>query len=263
MTQERIDTPDPVISSRGKGTNGMEYTIVGTTMQAVILEIDPGESVISQSGGMAWMSGNIEMQTNMNGGLGGILKRAITGESMFIAEYTSRNGRGMVSFASDFPGKIIPVHLGAGQDIIVQKQAYLCSEKEVKVDIFFQRKLGAGFFGGEGFIMQRLSGPGVTFVAFDGEIVEYTLQPNQMLKVDTGHVAMLESTVSMDIEMMKGFKNILFGGEGLFLTTLRGPGKVWLQTMPLMSLAKALVPYMPQASSSSTGLDITSNLFKE
>jgi uncharacterized protein (TIGR00266 family) len=263
MTNERIDLPDPVVSTRGKGAGGVEYTIVGTTMQAVILEMDPGEVITSQSGGMSWMSGNIEMSTNMGGGLGGLLKRAISGESLFVAEYTTKNGRGLVSFASDFPGKIVPVHLGAGQEVIVQKESFLCAEKSVTFDMFFQRKLGAGFFGGEGFIMQRLKGPGVAFVAFDGEIVEYTLQPNQVLKVDTGHVAMFEPTVSMDIEMMKGFKNILFGGEGLFLTTLRGPGKIWLQTMPMMTLAKALVPYMPQATSSSTGVDITSNLFKD
>ena len=252
MTLQRFDVPDPIVSLTGTGTTGMDYKIIGTTMQAVVCEIDPGEILVSQSGGMAWMSGNVNMSTNMSGGLGGLFKRAISGESLFIVEYSTTAGRGLISFASDFPGKIIPVHLAAGQHLIVQKQAFMCSEKSVSFDIHLQRKIGAGLFGGEGFIMEKITGPGVAFVAFDGEIVEYTLEPNQVLKVDSGHVAMIEPTVSMDIEMMKGFKNILFGGEGLFLTTLKGPGKVWLQTMPMMSLAKAIAPFMPQPTSSST-----------
>jgi uncharacterized protein (TIGR00266 family) len=265
MTNQRFDIPDPVVATTGTGSGGMEYKIVGSTMQAVICEIDPGETIVSQSGGMAWMSGNVTMSTNMNGGLGGMFKRAISGESLFIAEYGATGGRGLISFASDSPGKIIPVHLAAGQQLIVQKQAFMCSEKSVSFDIHLQRKIGAGLFGGEGFIMEKITGPGVAFVAFDGEIVEYTLQPNQILKVDTGHVAMMEPTVSMDIEMMKGFKNILFGGEGLFLTTLKGPGKVWLQTMPMMSLAKAIAPYMPQSTSGgvSTGNSIVDGLLKQ
>ena len=263
MTNQRFDVPDPVVAATGKGTGGMDYKIVGSTMQAVICEIDPGENIVSQSGGMAWMSGNVTMTTNMNGGIGGLLKRAFTGESLFVAEYGTSGGRGMISFASDFPGKIVPLHLAAGQQMIVQKQAFLCAEKTVSFDIHLQRKLGAGLFGGEGFIMEKITGPGVAFVAFDGEIVEYTLEPNQLLKVDTGHVAMLEPTVSMDIEMMKGFKNILFGGEGLFLTTLRGPGKVWLQTMPMMMLAQSLAPYMPQTTTTTSGGSIVGSLLND
>jgi uncharacterized protein (AIM24 family) len=186
----------------------------------------------------------------------------VSGESLFVAEYTATNGKGIISFASDFPGKIVPIHLVAGQEVIAQKQAFLCAEKSVTFDIFFQRKLGAGFFGGEGFIMERLKGPGVAFVAFDGEIVEYTLEAGQVLKVDTGYVAMMEPTVSMDIEMVGGFKNILFGGEGLFLTTLKGPGRVWLQTMPMMVLAGSIAQYMPQAQSSNSSTNI-GNLFNQ
>lgn len=261
---QRIDMPDPTVAVRGKGANGMEYSIIGTTMQAVICELDPGESIVSQSGGLAWMSGNITMNTNMNGGLGGVFKRMITGESLFVAEYSATGGRGIVAFASDFPGKIVPITLNPGQDIVTQKQAFLCAEKSVTFDIFFQRKIGAGFFGGEGFIMEKLTGPGVAFVAFDGEIVEYTLEANQILKVDTGYVAMMESTVSLDIEMVKGFKNILFGGEGLFLTTLRGPGRVWLQTMPMSVLAGSIAHYMPQASTNTTsGSNIIGNLLNQ
>ncbi|MCX6014793.1 MAG: TIGR00266 family protein [Chloroflexales bacterium] len=259
-TPQRIDMPEPTIAAKGKGTGGMDYTIIGTTMQAVICEIDQGESIVSQSGGMAWMSGNIAMNTNMSGGLGGLLRRVVSGESLFVAEYSCTNGRGFVSFASDFPGKIVPITLAAGQEVIAQKQAFLCAEKSVTFDIFFQRKLGAGFFGGEGFIMERLKGPGVAFVAFDGEIVEYTLEPGQILKVDTGYVAMIEPTVTMDIEMVRGFKNILFGGEGLFLTTLKGPGRIWLQTMPMMVLANSLAQYLPQAQSTTNSSNIGGNV---
>lgn len=251
---ERLDLPNPSVSMRGRGTTGMEYQVIGTTLQAVVLELDPGETVYSESGGMAWMSGNIVMQTSgRGGGIGGMFKRAVSGESLFLVEYTSQGGKGIVAFASDFPGKIVPVHLGEGQQIIAQRQAFLCAEKTVSLDVQFRRKLGTGFFGGEGFVMQRLTGPGVAFVCLDGEIMEYTLGPDQLLKVDTGHVAMLEPTVSFDIEMMKGFRNILFGGEGLFLATLRGPGRVWLQTMPMMNLAKAIAEYLPRPTSSGGG----------
>ncbi len=247
MTQpgQRLDLPDPVVSQTGRGTTGMEFKIIGTTLQAVIMELDPGETIYSESGGMSWMSGNIVMNTGTRGGgLGGMFKRAVSGESLFLVEYTSQTGKGFVAFASDFPGKIVPVALADGQTMIVQKTAFLCAEKTVGLDIHFRRKFGAGLFGGEGFIMQKLTGPGIAFVCLDGEIMEYTLGQNEVLKVDTGHVAMYEPTVGFDVEMMKGFRNILFGGEGLFLTTLRGPGRVWLQTMPTMNLAKAIAPYV-------------------
>lgn len=246
----RVDLPDAPVTSSGRGETGMEYRIIGTTLQAVILELDPGETIYSESGGMAWMSGNIEMKTSgRGGGIGGALKRAVSGESLFLVEYTSAGSKGMVSFASDFPGKIVPLHLARGQQLICQKTAFLCAEKTVELDIHFRKRLGAGLFGGEGFILQKLTGPGVAFVCLDGEIVEYTLAPNQVLKVDTGHIAMYEPTVSFDIETVKGFTNILFGGEGLFLATLRGPGRIWLQTMPTSNLAKAILPYIPTKSS--------------
>ncbi|HEY3228373.1 MAG TPA: TIGR00266 family protein, partial [Roseiflexaceae bacterium] len=216
-----------------------------------------GETVYSESGGMAWMSGNIVMETSgRGGGLGGMFKRAISGESLFLVEYTSQGGKGIIAFASDFPGKIVPLNLDAGQQMIAQRQAFLCAEKTVTLDIHFRKKLGAGFFGGEGFIMQKLTGPGVAFVCLDGEIMEYTLDAGQVLKVDTGHVAMFEPTIAFDVEMMKGFRNILFGGEGLFLATLRGPGRVWLQTMPMINLAKAIAEYLPRTSSENRGASI-------
>jgi uncharacterized protein (TIGR00266 family) len=247
---QRLDLPDAPVTGQGKGITGMEYKIIGTTLQAVILELDPGETVYSESGGMAWMSANIDMKTSgRGGGLGGALKRAVSGESLFLVEYTSQGGKGLVTFASDFPGKIVPLELGQGQQMICQKTAFLCAEKTVGMDIHFRRKLGAGLFGGEGFIMQKLTGPGVAFVCLDGEIVEYVLGANEILKVDTGHVAMYEPSVAFDVEMVKGFSNILFGGEGLFLATLRGPGKIWLQTMPTSNLARAILPYLPSKSS--------------
>ena len=249
-TGQRLDLPSAPVTGQGKGITGMEYKIIGTTLQAVILELDPGETVYSESGGMAWMSSNIGMNTSgRGGGLGGALKRAVSGESLFLVEYTSQNGKGLVAFASDFPGKIVPVQLGQDQQMICQKTAFLCAEKTVGLDIHFRRRLGAGFFGGEGFIMQKLTGPGIAFVCLDGEIVEYTLAANQMIKVDTGHVAMYEPTVTFDVETVKGFTNIFFGGEGLFLATLRGPGRVWLQTMPTSNLARAILPYLPAKSS--------------
>lgn len=253
MNRPTINIPEPDIAASGRGTSGMEYKIIGTTLQTVILELDPGETVYSESGGMAWMSGNIRMQTGTHGGLGGMFKRALSGESLFLVEFTSEGGKGMVAFASDFPGKIIPLHLAEGQEIICQKQAFLCAEKTVKLDIHFRRKLGAGLLGGEGFILQKLSGPGVAFVCLDGEIVEYTLAAGEVLKVDTGHIGMYEPTVSFDIEMVKGVTNILFGGEGLFLAVMRGPGRVWLQTMPTQNLAKAILHHLPKQSGSSGG----------
>ncbi len=247
---QRLDLPDATITASGQGMTGMEYKIIGSTLQAVIIELDPGETIFSESGGMAWMSSNIVMNTSgRGGGLGGVLKRAVSGESLFLVEYTSQGSKGTVAFASDFPGKIVPIRLGQGQQMICQKTAFLCAEKTVGLDIHFRKRLGAGLFGGEGFIMQKLTGPGVAFVCLDGEIVEYTLEPNQVLKVDTGHVAMYEPSVGFDVEMLKGFTNIFFGGEGLFMATLQGPGRIWLQTMPTSNLARAILPYLPSKGS--------------
>ncbi|GAB4429179.1 MAG: TIGR00266 family protein [Chloroflexi bacterium OHK40] len=262
---ERLDLPPPPVMGHGVGQSGLKYQIIGTTMQAVALEVPPGQTIVSERGGMSWMSANVQMQTNMQGGLGGAFKRMFSGESLFLAEFTPQGGTGLIGFSAEVPGKIVPLNLGPGQSMICQKDAFMCAERSVQIDIHFRRKLGAGFFGGEGFIMQRLTGPGLAFVELDGEIVEYTLEAGQMLKADTGHVAMYEPSVNFDIEMVRGFKNILFGGEGLFLTTLRGPGRVWLQTMPAVNLAKKIAQYMPTSGgSSSSGPSINlGNLFTE
>jgi uncharacterized protein (TIGR00266 family) len=240
------------------GHGRISYRIDGTTLQVVTIELEPGEVIYSESGGMSWMSGNVEMKTHSGGGLGRAFKRALSGESLFITDFYVTGQRGTVAFASEFPGKIIPFDLKSGESIIVQKDAFMCAEKSVDMDLHFRKKLGTGFFGGEGFIMQRITGPGLAFIEVDGEVVEYDLQPGQQLKVDTGHLAAMESTVDFDVTMVKGFRNILLGGEGLFLASVRGPGKVWLQTMPMSKLAQKVAQFLPRSEggSSSGGVKI-------
>jgi uncharacterized protein (TIGR00266 family) len=214
----------------------------------VILTLEQGESVFTESGGMSWMSEGFEMKTNMKGGIFGGIARTLAGESLFMTTYTMNKASGIIAFSSSFPGKIVPIHLQAGESIICQKSAFLCAEHSVKLATHLKKKLGAGFFGGEGFILQKVTGPGWCFLEIDGEAVEYQLGSGEKMKVDTGHVAVFESSVNYDIEMVKGFRNILFGGEGLFLTTLQGPGKVWLQSMPINNLAARIIPYIPSSN---------------
>ena len=224
----------------------MQYRIEGTTLPVVTITLSPGQRIYSSSGGMSWMTQDVEMETNTGGGLGRMVKRALSGESLFVVDYYVDRGEGEVAFSAEFPGKIIDLDLAGGQSVIVQKDSFLCAEKSVELDLHFRKRLGAGLFGGEGFMLQRLTGPGQAFVNFDGEIVVKDLQPGELLRVDTGHVAMFEPTVDFDVEVVRGFKNILLGGEGLFLATLRGPGKAYLQTMPMNKLAQKVAQYMPQ-----------------
>jgi uncharacterized protein (TIGR00266 family) len=249
----RIDLPDPAVSYTGQGRSGLRYQLIGTTLQAVTIELHPGEIVYSESGGMAWMSANVQMDTRASGGLGKMLGRVFTGESLFLVDYSCTSGQGVVAFASEFPGKIVPIDLAAGQEIIAQKDAFMCAEKSVDLALHFRKRLGAGFFGGEGFMLQKLTGPGLAFVELDGEIVEYTLEAGQTMMVDTGYVAMYEPTVDFDIEMIRGIRNIFFGGEGLFLARMRGPGRIWLQTMPMYNLARKVASYVNPKSGSSGG----------
>ncbi|MEZ4728891.1 MAG: TIGR00266 family protein [Caldilineaceae bacterium] len=230
----------------------LTYQIEGTLLPVLLVTLTPGQRIYSSSGGMSWMTQQVEMETNTGGGLGRMFKRALSGESLFIVDYYVNGGTGEVAFASEFPGKIVPLSLANGEQIIVQKDSFMCAEKNVEVDMHFRERLGSGFFGGEGFILQKLTGPGMAFVNFDGEIVEKTLAPGEVLRVDTGHVAMFEPTVDFDVEIIKGFKNILLGGEGLFLATLRGLGKVYLQSIPLTKLAtnEGLVNTLPQVGGS-------------
>ena len=221
----------------------MKYEIKGGNFPVVTCTLSSGEQMITEKGSMVWMSANIEMETQ-GGGLGKMFSKAFSGESMFQNIYTAR-GEGMITFGSSFPGQIIPLQASPGREMILQKSAFLASETGVNLSIFFNKKLGVGLFGGEGFIMQKISGQGVAFVEIDGELVEYDLKPGETLVVDTGNVAGFESTVSMDIRQVPGLKNKLLGGEGLFNTHLTGPGKVWLQTMPIVNVAMALKGFFP------------------
>ena len=222
----------------------MRYEIKGGNFPVVICTLENGETMITEKGSMAWMSPNMQMETH-GGGLGKMFSKAFSGESMFQNHFTARGGDGMIAFCSSFPGQVKAVQIAPGQEMIVQKSSFLASEAGVNLSIHFQKKLGTGFFGGEGFIMQRLSGNGMAFVEIDGELVEYDLKPYQKIIVDTGYVAGFESTVQMDVQAVSGAKNVLFGGEGLFNTVLTGPGRVWLQTMPVSTVANAVRPYIP------------------
>lgn len=223
----------------------IKHTIRGTTLPIVDAELKTGESVYTESGGMAWMSPNIDMQSNMKGGIGKAFGRMLSGESLFMVNYTCTEGTGLISFCSEFPGKIVPLDLQQDQSIICQRDAFMMAESTVDLKMEFNKKLGAGLFGGEGFFLQKISGPGKAFLEFTGEITEYVLQDGQTLKVDPGYIGAFEPSVSYEIVRVKGIKNMLFGGEGLFLATLTGPGKIWLQSMPLANLAKKIAPYIP------------------
>ncbi len=224
----------------------MEYEIKGGSFPVVICRLRDGERMITEKGYMVWMSPNMEMETR-GGGLGKMFSKAFSGESMFQNIYTAR-GDGMIAFGSSFPGKILPLEVSGGRELIMQKSSFLASEETVDLSIAFNKKMGAGFFGGEGFIMQKLSGRGMAFVEIDGDLVEYDLAPGQQIVVDTGNVAGYESTVTMDVRQVPGLKNKLMGGEGLFNTYLTGPGKVMLQTMPISSMAAALSGYIPKGN---------------
>ena len=221
----------------------MQYEIKGTPFPVVICQLESGERMITEKGSMVWMSPNMQMQTS-GGGLGKMFSKAFSGESMFQNIYTAQ-GKGMIAFGSSFPGQILPIQIGPGKEIILQKSAFLAAETGVSLSIHFNKKLGTGFFGGEGFIMQKLSGNGTAFAEIDGELVEYDLKQGQQLVVDTGNVAGFEPSVTMNIQQVSGLKNKLLGGEGLFNTVLTGPGRVWLQTMPISSVASALRPFIP------------------
>ena len=221
----------------------MRYEITGGSFPVVVCHLENGEKMITESGSMVWMTPNMQMETS-GGGLGKMFSRAFSGENLFQNIYTAR-GSGMITFGSSFPGRIVPLEIGPGREMILQKKAFLAAEAGVSLSIHFNKKLGSGLFGGEGFIMQRLSGQGVAFAEIDGELVEYQLEAGQQLVVDTGNVAGFEPTVSMNIQQVPGLKNMVFGGEGVFNTLLTGPGKVWLQTMPISSVAMAIRPFIP------------------
>lgn len=221
----------------------MRYEIKGGSFPVVVCQLENGERMITEKGSMVWMSPNMDMQTT-GGGLGKLFSKVLTGERMFQNVYTAR-GAGMIAFGSSFPGQIKSVQIGPGNEMILQKSAFLAATEGVELSIHFNRRLGTGLFGGEGFVMQRLSGNGVAFVEIDGELVEYELKSGQQIVVNTGNVAGFSSGVQMEIRQVPGLKNMVFGGEGIFHTVLTGPGRVWLQTMPITQVAEALRPYFP------------------
>lgn len=222
----------------------MQYQIAGEPLPVVTCQLAAGETMITERGSMSWMTPNMRMETTTNGGLGKAFGRLLAGEALFQNRYTAQGGPGLIAFASSFPGSIRAFEIGPGKELVVQKSGFLAAEAGVELSVFFQKKLGSGFFGGEGFIMQKLSGHGTAFVELDGSAVEYELQAGESMVIDSGNLAMMDATCSMDIQMVKGVKNVLFGGEGLFNTVVTGPGKIVLQTMAISGVAAALAPFL-------------------
>lgn len=224
----------------------MQYEIKGTPFPVVVCKLNDGEQMITEKGSMVWMSPNMQMDTK-GGGLGKMFSKAFSGESMFQNIYTA-HGNGMIAFGSSFPGKILPLSITPGHDMVLQKSAFLASEIGINLSIHFSKKFSAGLFGGEGFIMQKVSGNGIVFMEIDGDVVEYELAQGQQIVVDTGNVAAFTSSVQMEVRQVPGLKNKFLGGEGLFNTLLTGPGRIWLQTMPISNVALSMRPYFPSGN---------------
>ena len=223
----------------------MRYEIKGAPLPVVVCEVEANETLITEKGSMCWMSPNMKMETTTNGGIGKAFGRMLSGESMFQNVYTCTGGQGTFAAASSFPGEIIPVQISPDKTIVAQKSAFLASEEGVEMSVHFQKKAGAGLFGGEGFILQKFTGNGMVFLEIDGSVVEYDLAAGESMIIDTGNLAAMDATVNVSVEAVKGIGNALFGGEGLFNTRLTGPGKIWLQTMPRNVMADALRPFLP------------------
>ncbi|MBR5473273.1 MAG: TIGR00266 family protein [Clostridia bacterium] len=223
----------------------MKYEIQGGDLPVVICYPQEGQCLKTERGAMSWMTPNMQMSTNAGGGVGGVFGRMVTGESIFMNEYRAVGGSGMIAFASSFPGSIIPYEVSPGNEIIVQKRGFLAMEDTLQLSVAFQKKIGVGLVGGEGFIMQKISGNGTVFLEIDGSCIKYDLQPGQSMIVDTGYLAAYTGSCKIDVQTVKGFKNAVFGGEGLFNTVVTGPGTVYLQTMPIYGVANAIRPYIP------------------
>ena len=225
----------------------MKYSIEGEPLPVVICDLEAGEKMITEKGAMSWMTPNMKMETQ-GGGMGKMVGRMFSGESMFQNHYTAEGGPGQIAFASSFPGAILVVDIAPGKEIIAQKSAFLAATDGVQLSVAFQKKMGSGFFGGEGFIMQRLSGQGTAFVEIDGHVKEYELAPGESMVIDTGYLAMMEASCTINITTVKGLKNKFLGGEGFFNTVVTGPGKIYLQSMPINQMASTLVPYLPSTN---------------
>ena len=226
----------------------MRYQIQGDNMPVVVCALEDGESVVCEAGAMSWMSPNMQMETTAKGGVGGFFGRALSGESGFQNVYTARGGRGLIAFTSSYVGNILAVEITPDKPIIIQKRAFLASTPDVNMEVFFQKKIGTALFGGEGFIMQKLSGSGTVFLELDGSVINYDLKAGEQMLISTGHLAMMDATVSMDVQQIKGAKNILFGGESLFNTVVTGPGVVTVQSMPLSNLIGEIASKLPPSS---------------
>ncbi len=222
----------------------IKYDIEGGNLPVLICYPEVGQTLCTQTGAMSWMSPNMQMQTNSGGGVKKVFGRLFSGESLFMNEYTPIGSTGTIAFASSFPGSILPYHVTPGRGIIVQKRGFLAMEKGLDVSVYFQKKFRGGFFGGEGFIMQKISGDGLVFLEIDGYCKEYTLEAGQSIIMNTGYLAAMSDTCTMDVEMVRGVKNIFLGGEGLFNTRVTGPGKVYIQSMPISNTAAAIAPYI-------------------
>ncbi|MDD2978339.1 MAG: TIGR00266 family protein [Hespellia sp.] len=222
----------------------MQYEIKGGSFPVAVCKCEAGEKIICEAGAMSWMSPNMKMNTNTNGGIGKAFGRIFAGESLFMNSYTAEGGNGMIAFASSFPGEIRAINVEPGKEIVVQKRAFLAGEEGVSLSVFFQKKLGSGLFGGEGFIMEKIAGSGTVFIEIDGSAIEYDLAAGQSIVVDTGYVAMMDATCSMDITTVPGVKNMFLGGEGLFNTVVTGPGRIVIQTMPISNIAGSIAPYV-------------------
>lgn len=223
----------------------MEYKITGAPLPVVICNVNSGETLVTESGAMSWMTPNMKMETSTNGGIGKALGRMFSGDTIFQNRYTAQGGPGQIAFASSFPGEIRALEIAPGREIVAQKSSFLASESGVQLSIFFQKKIGSGFFGGEGFIMQKLSGTGTAFIEIDGSVCEYELTAEQSMVVDTGYLAAMDATCSIEIVTVPGVKNMLLGGEGIFNTIVKGPGKILLQTMPISKVAASIIPFIP------------------
>ena len=226
----------------------MRYQIQGDNMPIVVCALEDGESVVCEAGAMSWMSPNMQMETKARGGVGGFFGRALSGESGFQNVYTARGGGGLIAFTSSYVGNILAVEITPDKPIIIQKRAFLACTPDVNMEVFFQKKIGTALFGGEGFIMQKLSGSGTVFLELDGSVINYDLKAGEQMLISTGHLAMMDATVSMDVQQIKGAKNILFGGESLFNTVVTGPGVVTVQSMPLSNLIGEIASKLPPSS---------------
>ena len=238
----------------------LKYEIEGGSLPVLICYPEQGEALCTQSGAMSWMSPNMVMATNSGGGIKKALGRLIAGESLFINEYSPEGGNGMIAFGASLPGRIIPFEVTPGNGIIIQKSAFLAMEKGLELSIHFQKRFGAGLFGGEGFVMQKVSGNGTVFVEIDGNCKEYNLAAGEQIVVDSGYLAAMSESCSMDVRTVKGIKNAFFGGEGIFNTVITGPGKVYVQSMPASALAAKIIPYLPSATKGSSdggGINLT------